>query len=170
MWVYYGALHEGELVVLVHFNKTELEFWFAREHYIKTEFCTKPGGNGKGIRGRPKLRRCDELRGGHHMVWVQKLELMCSRDRSGAGSRRRSSSTQGCWDNGRRRRRRRRKRRRKRKKTKQKTRRRRGKGRRREAAAAIIVGALYHKLVNTVLCFWRWAKSSCETCRTEWKY
>jgi len=40
IWVYCGALGEGELVVLVHFNKTELECWFTSEHYVKTEFCT----------------------------------------------------------------------------------------------------------------------------------
>jgi len=74
IWVYFGALGEGELVVLVHFNKTELECWFTSKDYVKTEPCTTPGGNGERIRGRPKLRQCDELRGGHRTIWVQKLE------------------------------------------------------------------------------------------------
>ena len=115
--------------MLVNFNKTELECWFTREHYVKTEFCTKLGGNGKRIRGRPKLSRCDELRGGHHMGWVQKLELMCSQERSGAGSLRRSISTQGCRDNVRRtRRKRRRRRRRKRRRKRRRRGRRQSKG------------------------------------------
>jgi len=74
IWVYFGALGEGELVVLVHFKKTELECWFTSKHYVKTELCTKPGGNGKRIRGRLKLRQCDELKEGHCTVWVQELE------------------------------------------------------------------------------------------------
>jgi len=61
-------------VVLVHFNKTELECWFTSKHYVKTEHCTKPGGNRKRIRGRPYLRQCDQLKGGHRTFWVQKLE------------------------------------------------------------------------------------------------
>ena len=74
MWVHFGALCEGELVVLVHFNKTELEFCFTIKHYVKTELYTTPGVNGERITGRPKLRQCDVLRGGHRTVWVQKLE------------------------------------------------------------------------------------------------
>jgi len=65
IWIYCGAFGEGELVVLVHFNKTELECWFTSKHYVKTELCTNPGGNGERITSRPKLRQCDELRGGH---------------------------------------------------------------------------------------------------------
>ena len=61
IWVYCGALREGELGVLVHFNKTELECWFTSKHYVKTELCAKPGGNGERITGRTKLRQCDDL-------------------------------------------------------------------------------------------------------------
>ena len=144
-------------MVLVHFNKTEVECWFTREHYIKTEFCTKPGGNAKRIRGRPKLGRCDELRGVHHMGWVQKLELMCSQDRSGAGSLRRSSSTQECRDNGRRRRKRwRRRRRKRRRKSRRRGRRQstRGRGRRRkeEEVVVIVGGAAAAVAVCCLLC------------------
>jgi len=78
IWVYFVALCEGELLVLVHFNKTELEFWFSSKHYVKTELCTTPGGNGERITGRSKSRQCDELRGGHPTVWVQKLENECA--------------------------------------------------------------------------------------------
>jgi len=60
IWVYCGALDEGELVVLVHFNKTELECWFTSKHYVKTELYTRPGVNGERITVRPKLRQCDE--------------------------------------------------------------------------------------------------------------
>jgi len=74
IWVYCGALCEGELVVLVCFKKTEVECWFTSKHYVKTELCTTPGLNGERITGRPKLRQCDELRGGHRTLWVHKLE------------------------------------------------------------------------------------------------
>jgi hypothetical protein len=40
----------------------------------KKILCTKPGGNGGRMRGRPKLRWCHELGEGHHTGWVLKLE------------------------------------------------------------------------------------------------
>jgi len=62
-------------VVLVRFNKTELECWFTSKYYVKTELCNTPGVNGKRITVRLKWRQSDELRGGPRTVWVQNWKI-----------------------------------------------------------------------------------------------
>ena len=157
MWVYYGALREGELVVLVHFNKTELEHWFTRENYIKRVLYQTRRKWKKNKRQTKVEAVWWVKRRTSHGLGAEIGKLTCSQDRSGAGSLRRSSSTQGYRDNGRRRRKKwRRRRRKRRRKSRRRGRRQstRGRGRRRkeEEVVVIVGGAAAAVAVCCLLC------------------